>query len=711
MSLPPPLPPRPEQRRDATVLDIEPEEPCHISPPYADAGPQDATNSVPTRSSSESVVAIEPQPEPALLYRAFPIRADEQIRILVVLPGTLDDELCGQLVVQDVDLKSRRKFQDASYRDVISDVFNLGFGEFIKKNMGTREDYIQDMRKWLPKTVQQRHQQRDDLKHIEKHLESSAQPLFDALSYTWGSWMDPMSIRIQGHGSFAVTRNLWSALRRIRSTNEPVPLWIDQICINQQDTNERNLQVRAMGNIYSLAWDVRIWLGDLPDTLPSTEQRTEKEERRAIAEQLLRVLDSAEPAWWTRTWCIQEFMMARQDPLVFFSAVEIRWTQMVKLGANIRGDRAIFEWKSQEIEDPLEDIGQAFWSYQIIKHMAKSRSLARMGWAISQTQATDPRDKVYSLLGLIDPDESALITIDYNKKPAWVFAEATYASIVAKGSLNIMHLVKQEKSTDITLPSWAVDFSHAYKTADQRWLSSMDISQYLFCDEPAPWCRVQDRSFAKALLTVKRRSLVVTGLQFDTVVRAIHERSRGQYWDEMVRGAKDLLKAPLRLVSDQPIMLTTDEQALFGFVLEICRGVVPYFRLGASEQEQASVPEYSGPPVLDSTEVETQMLSFRLFDVWSRRFLREHVSGLTKIAWRQYGLWKLYFRHLSSGDTFFITQKGFIGLAHKECRAGDVIALPRSEFLGFTYVNGIMNDELRKVVPELVLEERDFVMN
>ncbi|KAK5699511.1 hypothetical protein LTR97_005639 [Elasticomyces elasticus] len=690
MSLLPPLPPRPEQRRDATVLDIEPEEPCHISPPCADAGPQDATTSVPTRSSSESVVAIEPQPEPALLYRAFPIRADEQIRLLVVLPGTLDDELCGQLVVQDVDLKSRRKFQDASYPDVMSDMFNLGFGEFLKKNKGTRDEYIRDIKKWLPKTVQQRYQQRDDSKHIERHLESSARPLFDALSYTWGPW----------------------------------------------DTNERNLQVRAMGNIYSLAWDVRIWLGDLPDTPPPTEQRTEKEERRATAEQLLRVLNSAEPAWWTRTWCIQEFMMARQDPLVFFGAVEIRWTQMVKLGARIKDDKVGlssladgFRWDSpREEKDPLEDIGQAFYSYQRIKHMTDNRSLASMGWAISQTQATDPRDKVYSLLGLIDPTESALITIDYNKEPTWVFAEATYASIVATGNLNILHLVKQEKSVDITLPSWTVDFSHAYKAAEARWIRSGDFSQYLFANKPLPWCRIQDRNFAKALLTVKRRSLVVTGLQFDTVAQAIRERSRGQYWDEMVSGAKNLLKAPLELMSDRPIMLTKHEQALFDSILSLVAGGDPYSALAASKQEHTTMSEQGGSQALESEESGTQMLSYRLFDVWSRRFLRGHVSGLTKVAWRQYGLWKLYFRHLSGGDTFFITRKGFIGLGHKKCQVGDVVALPygsrypvllrpdndnyrRFGFLGFTYVNGVMNDELRKVVPEIVLEERDFVMN
>ncbi|KAK5721830.1 hypothetical protein LTR15_006423 [Elasticomyces elasticus] len=728
MSRPPPLPPRPEDTKETYVVALEPRPKL---PPRAITPLEDAIACMPPQSSSED--DAPGQPDPRLLYQSLPINPDEQIRILVLLPAnSLADELCGQLVVQDVDLRTPRTLPETHRRDMLADFFNLSLAEFFKKNSGTREDYIQDLRKWMPKTYQEQHQHRVVL----KHLEGSAQPVFEALSYTWGSWVDSMAIHSQDHGGFPITRNLWSALRRSRSTTVPVRLWIDQISIDQQNIDERNRQVRVMSNIYSLAWDVRIWLGDLPDA-PSAPNQAEsaKDKRRTNAEQLFRVLNSAEPTWWTRTWCIQEFMMARQDPLVSFGPVELRWTEMVTLGKRIKEDkvgmpslRGAFRSESTEDEkDPLERVGAPFFSYQRIKHTGKNRSLAAKGWAVSQTQATNPRDKVYSLLGLIDPGERALITIDYSKEVAWVFAEATYASIVGISNLNILHLVKQEKS-DIPLPSWVVDFSHPYKDAGESWIRSSDFSQYLYASEPIPWCRIQDRSFAKALLTVKRRSLVVTGLQFDTIVRSIRERSRDQYCDELVRGAKDLLKALLRLVSDQPVMLTMDEQALFEFVLAVSGSVGPYLKLAASEGEQASTPEYSDPPVLESSETEMQMLSFRLFDIWSRRFLRGHVSGLTKVAWRQYGLWKLYFRHLSGGDTFFITRKGFIGLGHKDCQVGDVVALPygsrypvllrpdddncrRFGFLGFTYVNGVMNDELRKVVPELVLEERDFVMN
>ena len=523
----------------------------------------------------------------------------------------------------------------------------------------------------------------------------------------------------------------------MRSTTNIIPLWVDQICINQQDDIEKASQVQAMGNIYSIAWDVHIWLGDVPDDAPPPEQTTGEEGRRAVAEQLLLAMNAAESTWWTRTWCIQEFIMARQDPLTCFGGCQMRWTEVSKLGKRVKDDRDMKlsnireDWNTDSHDrpkDPLDDVSVPFFNFLRIKYMAKVRGLASMGWAYSQTQATNPVDKVYSLLSLIDPAESALIKVDYNKDPSWVFAEATYASVVASGNLNILALVKQDKS-DLPLPSWVVDFSYAGKAISQSWIGTQDFSQYLFDEEPLPWCCIQDRNSAKALMTVKRRSLVLTGLHFDTVVHTIrHEQRRDgylKYFGELSQSAKDLLKAPLGLFSDRPVTMTKNEQAVYKLILHIVGDSNPYTNMEGHGKPSSPINSDEAATIEDNSE-QTTMLSFRLFDVWARKFLRGHVSGLTKIAWRQYGMWKLYFRDLSHGDTFYITRNGFIGLGHKDCQVGDVVALPygsrhpvllhadegqkRYHFLGFTYLNGIMNDELRRVVPEVVLEEKDFIL-
>ena len=62
-----------------------------------------------------------------------------------------------------------------------------------------------------------------------------------------------------------MTANLWNALHRLRHHSRPRRLWIDQICINQGRTYERNRQVQLMGKVYRQARQVIVWLGDVKD--------------------------------------------------------------------------------------------------------------------------------------------------------------------------------------------------------------------------------------------------------------------------------------------------------------------------------------------------------------------------------------------------------------------------------------------------------------
>ncbi|GAP92954.1 putative heterokaryon incompatibility protein [Rosellinia necatrix] len=96
---------------------------------------------------------------------------------------------------------------------------------------------------------------------------------FDGLSYCWGSSSDAAYILLDpeydsgfgrswnGH-EFPVGRNVETALRRLRSDTKPLSIWVDAICINQDDLNERSGQVKIMRMIYSQATTVHIWLGE-----------------------------------------------------------------------------------------------------------------------------------------------------------------------------------------------------------------------------------------------------------------------------------------------------------------------------------------------------------------------------------------------------------------------------------------------------------------
>lgn len=92
-----------------------------------------------------------------------------------------------------------------------------------------------------------------------EHVSLSASPSFKALSYCWGDANDTRPVTINGC-TVAVTVNLESALRQFRAEFHGW-IWIDALCINQSDLEEKGEQVLRMGDIFSKAVEVIAWLG------------------------------------------------------------------------------------------------------------------------------------------------------------------------------------------------------------------------------------------------------------------------------------------------------------------------------------------------------------------------------------------------------------------------------------------------------------------
>ena len=85
-------------------------------------------------------------------------------------------------------------------------------------------------------------------------------PAYEALSYTWGPHHTPNSMYCH-NGYLPIRTNLEAALLNLRLSTQARRLWIDAICINQHDLNERSKQVQYMRHIYKRATRVIIWLG------------------------------------------------------------------------------------------------------------------------------------------------------------------------------------------------------------------------------------------------------------------------------------------------------------------------------------------------------------------------------------------------------------------------------------------------------------------
>jgi hypothetical protein len=86
---------------------------------------------------------------------------------------------------------------------------------------------------------------------------------YNALSYMWGDPAPTNTIYLSGK-ALPIASNLNTALHYLRYTDRPLIIWIDAICINQEDEIERTEQVQLMRRLYSGASTVRVWINE-PD--------------------------------------------------------------------------------------------------------------------------------------------------------------------------------------------------------------------------------------------------------------------------------------------------------------------------------------------------------------------------------------------------------------------------------------------------------------
>ncbi|RFU32475.1 hypothetical protein B7463_g3877, partial [Scytalidium lignicola] len=97
------------------------------------------------------------------------------------------------------------------------------------------------------------------------HTKIEDAPDYECLSYAWGKLEFSSSILINNH-TLPITSNLEVALRHLRHPSEKRVMWIDAICINQADNEERSSQVGFMSQIYSHAKLVVVWIGPQDET-------------------------------------------------------------------------------------------------------------------------------------------------------------------------------------------------------------------------------------------------------------------------------------------------------------------------------------------------------------------------------------------------------------------------------------------------------------
>lgn len=83
---------------------------------------------------------------------------------------------------------------------------------------------------------------------------------YTAISYCWGTGDFVCPIKVSGH-DMTITKTLDDILRHLRSENETVTVWVDQLCIDQTSKSDKESQVKLMNSVYTRARNTIIWLG------------------------------------------------------------------------------------------------------------------------------------------------------------------------------------------------------------------------------------------------------------------------------------------------------------------------------------------------------------------------------------------------------------------------------------------------------------------
>jgi hypothetical protein len=239
----------------------------------------------------------------------------------------------------------------------------------------------------------------------------NSQNKYIAGSYVWGPPEPSRSILLNGT-PFTVRKNLWHFLHACSSKYKTHILWIDAICINQSDVQERSAQVQEMKRIYSGATCVYSWLGYRSSLYTGLFDRELVKQIRTLVYNTSRrvqehdqVLDLDKVEYWERMWILQEFLLAKDVYLL----AKRRKLPFTKLDPEI--GRFEVAWGGRGLG--ANGTMSTLWGLRRGRHRLDFENLFTVFGSLSRSL---PRDRVFALLGLVgdrEQDLELVKVIDY----------------------------------------------------------------------------------------------------------------------------------------------------------------------------------------------------------------------------------------------------------------------------------------------------------
>lgn len=599
---------------------------------------------------------------------------------------------------------------------------------------------------------------------------------YEALSYVWGKPEFTEPLEFEGH-QVLVTKNLATALRHLRpdAGENPRRIWVDAICINQNDVAERNHQVTIMKDIYSHCTADLAWLG--PDS-SSPDEPSEQVENLALGFQLLKKLiakdnvtllsmrneannyeDSDEEkdvfvltykeqqpldavllraSLWSRVWVMQELALAPRVVLVAgFDTFD--WEDISGfLSDTIYADAFHLTWSHGMLRPATQ---YTFERVQIVQQQRNLVRDCREGKAVSTlidvlgrfkfADATDPRDKIYGLLGLVT--EKHGVKVDYNRPWHLMFADLCAYFIESSKSLDI--ICQNPWTTvpltprDTELPTWVASFTSKDLSGLHDGFSALLFAQRGIFQAGTQTCQVPCQTLddgttlaAEAIILGPLGKVLQEDYETDDNNRSWFQIQSSEYfarvprqWMELYFGQHLLSASPDPPVNYYP----TSEPAFEAF-----------WRTLVMDCKSFPIERLSQDEIDSDDKIFRKLLAFTVeeinmghVDEWQNEYeedkkhlykeRRDKLSELQKsLICRR--MWVRNFVHW----TFTVSENGLYCMLKKGTKSGDTLAVldggkvpvvlravddgdsRRFQFIGTAYVHGFMNGEAMLAVDQ-----------
>ncbi|KAH6702821.1 heterokaryon incompatibility protein-domain-containing protein [Leptodontidium sp. MPI-SDFR-AT-0119] len=552
---------------------------------------------------------------------------------------------------------------------------------------------------------------------IKSSLDSK--PEYEALSYTWGNPRHLRWISLNGF-DHPITASLEVALQYLRNTDAVRRLWVDALCINQMDSEERSHQVNQMRSIYQSASTVLAWLGphrdhseiglNLIEELAQPLLQKTPGQTIPVGELDLNAIGPVRNLlyrpYWRRVWILQEVAVAARDPLIGCGCSWLSWNVWSGGLFHIYAHFGKFEVQNRldgykarsflhrffdvdKLRHNFHDISNSRTNIADVERNGERSNILEILRMTSSHDATDLRDRIFGVLGLVRiqdasgkrsdaislPSHFKMIP-DYTKTLSTVYCETFRWFLKIEKTLEILQ--RHSHLTCDWLPSFVPDFGGPLEltfpnNGSDNWYCYYPSGPLRPFSAEGPW------------LSDDMRTLIVEGFRNDSIAKIVDLQGIRnapalfiQRICKEIMPTKKMLRNPTkyRYVMDAIWRTLVANRSLHN--ARPCQDDhrVSFARLCQQEDN----PELSEKHIQDDPDL--------------RKFLKAMFQAIALDE---------YLPH----RRFIVSASGYLGLGTPNCEKEDIICILRGysmpvilrpiedhyRYIGSAYVHGIMGGE------------------